>query len=144
MHLNTKFNSVCWLLNWWALKASYLPFFNASSFKCKETTLLPQNYNSVITYFTKTTITTRITICLSKLIRPRSDICVQCTSKECVTRFSTSSFFHDSNPSGPLLNRLKMFEFDFVEIFEHKLVSAVCKSKYFSSNLFFHDKCVHS
>ena len=28
---------------------------------------------------------------------------------ECVTRFSTSTFFHDSNPSGPLINRLKYF-----------------------------------
>ena len=27
----------------------------------------------------------------------------------CVTRFSTSSFFHDSNPSGSLINRLKYF-----------------------------------
>ena len=29
--------------------------------------------------------------------------------RECVTRFSTSSFSHDSNPSGPLINRLKYF-----------------------------------
>ena len=29
--------------------------------------------------------------------------------KECVTRFSTSIFFHDSNPSGPLINSLKYF-----------------------------------
>ena len=32
---------------------------------------------------------------------------------ECVTRFSTSSFFHDSKPSGPLINRLKYFRIRF-------------------------------
>ena len=30
-----------------------------------------------------------------------------------VTRFSTSSFFHDLNPSGPLINRLKYFRIRF-------------------------------
>ena len=34
-------------------------------------------------------------------------------------------FFHDSNPSKHLINRLKYFEFgfDFAEIFDHKVVS---------------------
>ena len=37
-------------------------------------------------------------------------------------------FFNDSNPFGPLINRLKYFQiqFDFVEIFDHKVISAVC------------------
>ena len=32
---------------------------------------------------------------------------------ECVTRFQTSSFFHDSNPSGPMINKLKYFRIQF-------------------------------
>ena len=48
--------------------------------------------------------------------------------KEFVTKFSTFIVFHDSNPSGPLINRRKYFQirFDFAEIFDHKVVSAVC------------------
>ena len=33
--------------------------------------------------------------------------------RECVTRFLTSLFFHDSNPSGPLINRAKYFRIRF-------------------------------
>ena len=47
------------------------------------------------------------------------------SERECVTRFLTSSFFHDSNPSGPLISRLKFFS-NFVVIFDHKVVFAVC------------------
>ena len=43
--------------------------------------------------------------------------------RECVTRFSTSIFFHDSNPSRLLMNRLKYFriQFRFAKIFDHKV-----------------------
>ena len=34
-------------------------------------------------------------------------------TRECGTRFSTSSLFHDSNPSGPLINMLKYFRIEF-------------------------------
>ena len=35
------------------------------------------------------------------------------TLRECVTRFLTSINFHDSNPSRPLMNRLKYFQIRF-------------------------------
>ena len=40
-------------------------------------------------------------------------IAISCHSRECVTRFSTSIFFHDSNPLCPLLNRHKYFWIQF-------------------------------
>ena len=66
--------------------------------------------------------------------------------RECVTRFSTSIFFHDFNPSRSLINRLKyIFEFsNSVSILPRysitkfkKFDSAVCitpRSRYFSLN----------
>ena len=61
------------------------------------------------------------------------------TSRECVTRFSTSSFIHDSNPSGQLINRLKYFRIwfryprdilsqSFLRGVQHtaEMISAVC------------------
>ena len=50
--------------------------------------------------------------------------------RECVTRFSTSSFFMIWTHLGPWLTVQRIFEFsfDFVEIFDHKVVSEVCNT----------------
>ena len=42
--------------------------------------------------------------------------------------FRPPVFFHDPNPSWPLINRLKYFRirFQFCELFDHRIVSAVC------------------
>ena len=47
---------------------------------------------------------------------------------DCVTRLSTSIFFHDLNPSRPVINRLNYFQigFNFAEIFKFLKSSAVC------------------
>ena len=53
-------------------------------------------------------------------------------------------FFHDSNPSRPLINRLKYFRFrlDFRSHCGVKILGFANKL-FFFSNLFFHDRCVH-
>ena len=49
--------------------------------------------------------------------------CVHWLLKGVVHEIFDLNFFHDSNPSGPLINRLSIFElcFDFAEIFDHKV-----------------------
>ena len=89
---------------------------------------------------------------------------LQCAAlwRECVTKFSTVSFFHDSNPSGPQINRHSVsisprysipkikknstpwcVQSMYICITPRSQNFSLSKSKTFSSNLFFHVICVH-
>ena len=56
----------------------------------------------------------------------------------CHEIFDLQFFFYDSNIYGPLINRLNsIFEvgFDFVEIFDHKVLSALCSVQHTTENI---------